>query len=487
MKPTLSGRRPAYTLVELLVAIGLLIIIIALTTAIANSGAFGSQRVVSAADRVSGWLLIAKNRAVRDNAPRGLRFMITPSTSTFQTRVGHVQEMMYIEQPEIWVPNPGQESNSGSNQMSLVAFATVTVPSPAPPMPPGLVAGAVVEQWAYFITNNQDTINDFDSRVNPGDFLILPDTGVPYRITHLLHPTNPALSNPANPTIASTPIVYRPLIVDALGPTNLLGANPSAAPFIRQILLAPSTGIGVQHSYRGFALPAPFSQYQTWERPEPDFGASGLDLNQQPSISGVPNVRRASKLFYNFGFQSAPRPLLGEPILTLTASTIVDVRQPLPPGPAYPGTALGYRDLLQPASANGNAAPYWPTTSIGINIQTDPLGQQYFDVIFGPSGQIVNNPAGMIALWVRDPDKVNHPRLGDAPASNQLPTPANWSAGLPSQLDRLLEFDAAGEQVLVVVYTKTGMIATHPIVPPQPAGGNPDPYKFAKDGANSGL
>ena len=35
-----------------------------IAVAVAESGAFGSQKVISAADRASGWLLIAKQRAV---------------------------------------------------------------------------------------------------------------------------------------------------------------------------------------------------------------------------------------------------------------------------------------------------------------------------------------------------------------------------------------------------------------------------------------
>jgi prepilin-type N-terminal cleavage/methylation domain-containing protein len=490
---TLSARK-GYTLVELLVVIALIILLAAITVAVAQSGAFGSQRVVSATDRVSGWLLISKNRAIRDNAPRGVRFQLTPTTATRQNAVGHVQEMQYIEQPEIWVPNPTREPTG-----SMLAFATVTVPVPpmgSPTNPPGLAPGAVLEQWVYFIGKDADAINDFDRQVNVGDFLVLPEHASSYKITHILNPSNPSLSVPANPVVIAggnpVALTYRPIELSLYGgAANLVGTS-TGWPHVRQLLL-------VTMPYRGHLLPAPLDHYRAFQRPEPDLGSSGLPLTTDPPTNtfqpqtafSAPFPRRGTKTTLDFGFQAAPRPLLGEPILTLTASTIIDVRAPLPiTNPVtYAGLASnGYRDYGSPVGASINTGPFWPTTSTGFQINQDSLGQQYFDILFSPSGQVINNPNSLIALWVRDPEKVNHPRLGDAPLNNQLPTAAQWTSPLPTQLDRQNEFDTAGEQLLIVIYTKTGMIAAHPIVPPPAAPSQfYDPYKFAKDGANSGL
>ena len=71
--PTRTVRRAVFTLVELLVVIALIIVLAALTAAVVQTGMLTSQKVVSAADRASGWLLIAKQRALRDGAPRGVR------------------------------------------------------------------------------------------------------------------------------------------------------------------------------------------------------------------------------------------------------------------------------------------------------------------------------------------------------------------------------------------------------------------------------
>ena len=44
-------------------------------------------------------------------------------------------------------------------------------------------------------------------------------------------------------------------------------------------------------------------------------------------------------------------------------------------------------------------------------------------------------------------------------------------------------FDKAGELVIVAINPKTGMVAAHPVAPPSAN----DPFKFAKDGINTGL
>lgn len=73
-----------------------------------------------------------------------------------------------------------------------------------------------------------------------------------------------------------------------------------------------------------------------------------------------------------------------------------------------------------------------------------------YDVLFAPSGKVVRTAGtqGKVILWLRDPN------------NNAM----------------------AGEQVLVVVYTRTGAIATHPV---NASGG--DPYSYVKDGKSSGM
>jgi hypothetical protein len=110
-----------------------------------------------------------------------------------------------------------------------------------------------------------------------------------------------------------------------------------------------------------------------------------------------------------------------------------------------------------------------PTTTVGVSPIGDP-GTTYFDVLFSPSGSLMYTPGGIVCLWVRDPEKTPHPRIDFGP---------------PAVADGKNAYDAAGEQALVTVYTHTGAIATHP--PSHAPSTNNDPYKYAKDGINSGL
>jgi len=78
-----------------------------------------------------------------------------------------------------------------------------------------------------------------------------------------------------------------------------------------------------------------------------------------------------------------------------------------------------------------------------------------YDILFAPSGSVMRTAGqtGKVMLWLRDVTQ---------DYQTSTPTP--------------------GEQMLVVIYTRTGLIAVHPI---DPNSGNF--YDFAQDGKDSGL
>jgi hypothetical protein len=215
----------------------------------------------------------------------------------------------------------------------------------------------------------------------------------------------------------------------------------------------------------------------------PDLGPAS---SQEPIPANTPP--EATAVRYQFAFQPAPRPLIGEPVLQLTGGMIIDYRAPAL-SPPFPNNSLtrgniGYRDWANPSTGGVNPPPYWPTTTSGVTDRldlTDPTNQsRVIDIVFGPSGQVLNNDNGVVCLWVRewtnDSNRPFHPRLGDG------------QSALPTQLDRQQEYDTCGEQILIAISTRSGLIATHPIVPPPPTPSiNYDPYRNAKDGVNSGL
>ncbi|MGL6097936.1 MAG: hypothetical protein ACRC7O_19310, partial [Fimbriiglobus sp.] len=122
----------------------------------------------------------------------------------------------------------------------------------------------------------------------------------------------------------------------------------------------------------------------------------------------------------NFAFLRAPRPLFGEPLLGVPEAACVDA--------GVGGTVV-----------SGVAA--------GLSV----------DVLFAPNGRVLNQTGAFVALWIRD-------------MTNPATDPGNTG------------FDNAGQQSLVIVYPKTGAIATQPVN--QSAT---DPFLFAKDGINTGL
>jgi prepilin-type N-terminal cleavage/methylation domain-containing protein len=74
-----ADRRPAFTLIELLVVMGIILALSAL--AVGTIGRFGNEKQPNVgADRLQGWLLIAKQRAKRDMAPRGVRLFRDPTS-----------------------------------------------------------------------------------------------------------------------------------------------------------------------------------------------------------------------------------------------------------------------------------------------------------------------------------------------------------------------------------------------------------------------
>ncbi len=178
MTRTGTPRRGGFTLVELLVAMALAIVLTALAVGVAGSDAFGSYKVVRSGDRVSGWLLIAKGRAVRDGQPRGVRFFRTGTTFT---------SAQYIETPDAWVPNPAQEANPTGPRI-VFSYNTNTANPPA-----------VTDMKCYFVSDTAADLTAFagatlgTGAIRSGDVLTLPELGGAFRLT--AHPALPATAN----------------------------------------------------------------------------------------------------------------------------------------------------------------------------------------------------------------------------------------------------------------------------------------------------
>ncbi len=150
-----------------------------------------------------------------------------------------------------------------------------------------------------------------------------------------------------------------------------------------------------------------------------------------PVNSGQPINQMAST---QFRFVRSARPMAGEPALQLPRDIIVDLNQHIAPDPANNGG--GGPSFLQGMSNNSN---------------------DQFDIMFNPGGQVVgsNGLSGKVILRIRN-------------------------SARPS---------TDGDQLYVVVFTASGVIASHPVnmTVNQGTGALLSPYSFLLDGNSSGF
>ena len=119
MSPRAASVRPTrrgFTLVELMVAI-VIIIILATITVLFLPNVNEQTRAARGADQVQGWLLLAKQWALRDQSPRGLRAVEDPPGS------GLVRSFVYVEQPEVLVPRVNGNVAQMSANANIVTLA----------------------------------------------------------------------------------------------------------------------------------------------------------------------------------------------------------------------------------------------------------------------------------------------------------------------------------------------------------------------------
>jgi prepilin-type N-terminal cleavage/methylation domain-containing protein len=111
-------RRPGVTLIELLVVIGIITALATMIVAIAPR--FGErQRASRGASQLQNWLNLAKQRALRDRRPVGIRM-------PYQSNSAYVRELQYVEVPDesiggtVTVPYP----TSGTPNYSVIQLTT---------------------------------------------------------------------------------------------------------------------------------------------------------------------------------------------------------------------------------------------------------------------------------------------------------------------------------------------------------------------------
>jgi prepilin-type N-terminal cleavage/methylation domain-containing protein len=441
-------RRTGYTLLELMVAVGLIVVLATLTVAIANSSLVDSYRIVGGADRVSGWLLNAKNRALRDRTPIGLQ-LIRNSTNPTDPEFNYVRSAQLIELPVLYAPvqEPDPNAIPASAPFICVRYADQVVRIGGTDTPSLIQDSAanpndpigVFMYWPTAVSPYPTFTAGVD--LNVGDLLQINELNSLHKITVITPIVQPTFyTNLGKPALASGQW-YKLTLATSSIPLEITPSPqhfPPSPPHPTNLL--PSN---FPHTVGGMP---------------PTLSLAGT---QQAYPVGYPPIGAAN--YYEthfFGLFKAPRPVLGEPILQLPANMAIDVF----PGQDNAPIGLSANDLL-PLSQN-----------IPVNLE----------IVFNPNGSVMYTDQNPIVLWLRDTRNGG----GQEPL---LVTNVNVPAPGVVEVDRARLMNA-GEHVLVSINTKTGAIGTFPIYPPdqtqryQPSeGGRNGPYRYALKAANTGL
>jgi prepilin-type N-terminal cleavage/methylation domain-containing protein len=428
-------QRPAFTLIELIVVI-LIILILAGLLVVVVPKVFERQQASQGAAQVQSWLLIAKQRALRDQAPRGIRLNVSANGQ-------YVTELQYIEQPEDFYI----EGSAITGKTGL----TVTMNA--------IRAGVVVDFYGGFGAGSSG-----EWPVQVGDFLEINGGGPLYVITQVIAnpngtsnslnlaplpnwspPAPPPPPYPPPPFVPKVPPVYTRLTA----PLPLTVPDPyPTIPYVLQVANTANISVGC------------FLDLDFGTANQETVYVSGINGSNQFTVVPV----GANQLQFRHalgaavvGDGAACKATITNSAVALPANNLVNQQL----GTAYVMINPQYRIIRQPRVLAGEDALQLPT-DVAIDLQNSLAGTSTlqsiinstgkpFDILFGPSGAVIGDSAqyDKIILWVRD---VTQP------------------------VDE-------GDQTLVCTYGRTGLTAAHPVNFDASLGNF---YVFTQDGRSSG-
>ena len=317
-------RRTGFTLVELLVVIGILVALTLLVLAF-----YPKREVRSTNDAVGNlqyFIAGAKARALKENRPVGVRFLSDDGNRTFNA-------VQLIDQDSVWTPFDRAAYNNSSAPLTIYL---------------DLPAGNLIQSANQ--NNNPNPVGNIarqvgaplQGNVEVGDMLEI---------------------------VEVTQSMHKIIAIDYATNTMTLNASKEAI---------DDDGDGI---------------IDRW------------------FVSGIPNVSStgAARIGWNYRYHRRPRPLMGEQPYQLPRDVFIR-----------------------------GASGVIPTS---LNIPVGPTGD--YEVVFSPSGQVLNAPGNRIVLWIADTNNVAKPEL-------------------------------------LVIYSNTGACASHPVGP------TGDEFRFTYDGRSSG-
>jgi len=162
-----SHRPEAFTLIELLVVMALMMVIATLGYMAFDSLQTNRTRT-GAVDRVSGWLLYAKQRAKRDMLPTGVRLIVPPSTDPAFVGANLATQLQFVQQPDNYTGGTCQSIDATTKTATFTGVDFIGTDPSAPK-----------DQWA----------------VQAGDYLEVYGGGGVRRITDVPSATTLTLQN----------------------------------------------------------------------------------------------------------------------------------------------------------------------------------------------------------------------------------------------------------------------------------------------------
>jgi hypothetical protein len=228
-------------LIELLTVIAILAVLATLAIAFLPNAA-SSERESRGAVQLHGWLNIAKQKALRDQAPRGLRLWVAASPGAIVTGntpvPGGVTDCQYIEQPDDYavgmvqsgLPNPPPSPNSGYTMLNCLQFSGADLTN-------GFSATTTIDTTQQ-LTSNQRNRTDVKEKfwtVQPGDYVEFFGSGLMHQIIQVGVPDN------SNPAVGKMPfvVIQPPLPFPITSPTKSYRIVRSPRPVGEEMLKMP--------------------------------------------------------------------------------------------------------------------------------------------------------------------------------------------------------------------------------------------------------
>jgi prepilin-type N-terminal cleavage/methylation domain-containing protein len=364
-----SPTRRAFTLVEMIVVIAIVVILAGLAVLLIPQ-LQDNQHVVSAADQLSGTLLLTRQWARRDQLPRGVRLNLALDSAGLM----RVHTIQIMEQPDYFVSSP---------TMAIIGMTNPNgAPDPGGNLPNTFLAGGIITvpttgQPVVNIDQPGTTFVDFYGGYGPGK---PPGSQLP------LWPVQPGdyldlmgnnKSDGLFKIITPTAVLPTGGVLPSKNPTTLTVSDNLIVQNVPQTTLALLGPVTPAHA----SIVAVYPNFQPFQNPIP------------------------------FRILRGPRPMPGQQPINLATDIVVDYPDPppltfpfnLPPGP--PGQPLlphpPQLELLVPPQAG------WPTlTPPQVYGSIVPLDSQtgQVDIMFAPSGKVIRDAGnnGKIVLWLYD-------------------------------------------------------------------------------------